>query len=392
MARGKYEELSEYGVAFKNIISGPAPVGRVLNYVILAGQGKLRHKNGYREINLENEIASAWCSEFMVGLGLVTYIEDSKKESFPLSLTPSGKRLYNLLKDIETKFDEDSDVAKCKKQLKKYSKEAYIVFETIFKNSIVFKNLYNYVLNQETNVFKKDTFMDEYFGFFKLLYTGEVYNPDVKTSTAKNRVPSLLQFCDFFDLVTEDKENNVSVYKFDFSRLGLCNNEYSYIKIDEDILTELEEQEENDQQFEQMLIDNYGFDGTITHEIVSRCSEVQRIFRNNLISKYGMKCAICDKDIEAVLIASHIKPASNCNVVDKADCENGILLCAIHDKLFDRYLITFDSETGVLVYKDILKDKLEEYQLYEGLKLPNEYMTEDRKKFLKLHNNKFYNK
>ena len=42
----KYVSLSAYGVELKNLISGPAPVGRILNYLNLAGNGLLKHKNG----------------------------------------------------------------------------------------------------------------------------------------------------------------------------------------------------------------------------------------------------------------------------------------------------------------------------------------------------------
>ena len=30
-----YVDLNEYSIAFKQLISGPAPVGRILNYLIL---------------------------------------------------------------------------------------------------------------------------------------------------------------------------------------------------------------------------------------------------------------------------------------------------------------------------------------------------------------------
>lgn len=33
-----YIKLSDYKVSFKQLISGPAPVGRILNYVILTGK------------------------------------------------------------------------------------------------------------------------------------------------------------------------------------------------------------------------------------------------------------------------------------------------------------------------------------------------------------------
>ena len=55
----KYILLSTYRIELKNLISGPAPVGRILNYLNLTGNGCLKHKNGYRLTNLINNVASA---------------------------------------------------------------------------------------------------------------------------------------------------------------------------------------------------------------------------------------------------------------------------------------------------------------------------------------------
>lgn len=128
----------------------------------------------------------------------------------------------------------------------------------------------------------------------------------------------------------------------------------------------------------------------MAREIVTRNSSVQNLFRNNLIAKYGSKCAICNKSIESVMVASHIVPASESNVIEKADCENGLLLCALHDKLFDRYLISFDFLTGKLIYADSLKGKLDEYQLSDDLSLEDRFMTDERKDYLMKHNMAFY--
>ena len=140
------------------------------------------------------------------------------------------------------------------------------------------------------------------------------------------------------------------------------------------------------------LVAKYGVNGTVAREMVIRNSEVQSLFRNNLFAKYGVRCAVCGKTIEKVLIASHIKPASLCDVIEKANCENGIVLCALHDKLFDRYLITFEEKAGKLKYSKILADKLQKYQLDEGFCLPSQYLTEERQAFLQHHNKAFCNK
>lgn len=390
MQNREYEKLTNYGVEFKNVISGPAPVGRVLNYVIMAGNGQLNHKNGYRALDLKDNIGSAWCTEFMVGLGLIRYNVDKKLTFYPIYLTEKGQNLFNFLKNFKNVFDESNDSMICKKQLKEFSEDAYEYFEIIFKNSIVLKNLITYILNCETNKFIKDIFMDDYFEFFKKLYEGSSdYNRNARTSTAKNRVPSLIQFCEFFNYVSIDKNSEgKTIYVFNTEKMKTKEN--GFIDLSSELLQDLKNENNVNENIASFLEEKYGLDGTVIHEIISRNSNVQKIFRSNLIAKYGRKCMVCDKNIDEILVASHIKPASECDVFGKADCENGLLLCALHDKLFDRYFISFDSETGKILYAKVLENQLDEFQLNKDFVLYKEILTEERKKFLKIHNDEFY--
>lgn len=392
MEKKEYEKMSEYGVEFKNIISGPAPVGRVLNYTIRAGNQVLNHKNGYRSLDLKDNIGSAWCTEFMVGLGLIRYEVDKRKEFYPIFLTNKGQKLFSLLQGFEGWFDEDNDASSCKEQLLNFSKDAYNYLEYVFKSSIILKNLITYIINNQTNVFLKNLFMDDYFEFFKRLYEGSTtYNRNSRTSTAKNRVPSLIQFCEFFNYVYTDKDTNgETIYVFNLEKMTKSTETYDFIELTGEVLQQLKKESDYNEKMAQYLVEKYGINGTVVHEIISRNSSVQQIFRNNLISKYGLKCMLCEKYIDEVLIASHIKPASECDVVSKANCENGLLLCALHDKLFDRYLISFDFTTGKLLYSKILESQLAEYQLKEGFTLPEAVLTPERRNFLMEHNMEFY--
>ena len=49
-----------------------------------------------------------------------------------------------------------------------------------------------------------------------------------------------------------------------------------------------------------------------------------------------LKCAMCSITTESFLIASHIKPWKDCNDKERLDLENGLLLCAKYDWLFDK--------------------------------------------------------
>lgn len=376
-----YIDLADYGIKFKNLISGPAPVGRILNYLILIGEGKLMHKNGARDLQLNNYIASAWCSEFMVGLNLSYYVDGGNTNIYPIYLTSSGKKLYDLLKECRVSFDENDD-DNCKKQLISYNQAAYELFFSIFKNSPVCINLYRYICNASTNKFSKATFLDDYFECFKVRYEGGVYNRNSRTSTAKNRVPSLIQLCHFFGCVDIDANN----YTFDVEKLKTVK-EYKFITIDETKLRKLKSDNNDDEKIIKNLIENFGVDGTVAREVVVRNSSLQALFRNNLIAKEGCKCAICNKKLEEVLIASHIVPfAESETVEEKADYENGLLLCALHDKLFDKHLISFDFNNGKLMYSNLLNDCLQEYQLCETLSLESRFLTTNRKLYLLKHN------
>ncbi|KEH92842.1 hypothetical protein Z962_11330, partial [Clostridium botulinum C/D str. BKT12695] len=69
----------------------------------------------------------------------------------------------------------------------------------------------------------------------------------------------------------------------------------------------------------------------------------QENFRKQLIKCYG-KCVLCDIKHESMLKASHIKPWSDSNNTERLDFFNGFLLCANHDALFDKGLISFDDD------------------------------------------------
>ena len=78
-------------------------------------------------------------------------------------------------------------------------------------------------------------------------------------------------------------------------------------------------------------------------ETVTKARVGQGYFRDLLINKYSCKCALCNISTDSMLTASHIKEWSESTDDEKLDENNGILLCAHHDALFDKHLITFDN-------------------------------------------------
>jgi predicted restriction endonuclease len=75
---------------------------------------------------------------------------------------------------------------------------------------------------------------------------------------------------------------------------------------------------------------------------------VQGFFRDAVLSSYEFKCAMCSLDLPELLSASHIIPWSQ-NVTLRADPRNGLSLCAIHDRAFDRGLLSIGDSFNILL-------------------------------------------
>jgi len=79
---------------------------------------------------------------------------------------------------------------------------------------------------------------------------------------------------------------------------------------------------------------------------------VQRFFRDTVLASYNFNCAVCRISLPAMLNASHIIPWA----LDKqrrADPRNGMCLCALHDRAFDRGLIAVREDFKIAVSREI---------------------------------------
>ena len=91
-------------------------------------------------------------------------------------------------------------------------------------------------------------------------------------------------------------------------------------------------------------------------------------------------------DNKKLLVASHIKPWAICNNVERVDVNNGLLLCANMDKLFDNGLITF-SNNGKLSVSSILgKDNQSRLNIESGM-IFDLKLNENMKEYLEYHRN-----
>ncbi|MBQ8707820.1 MAG: HNH endonuclease [Succinivibrionaceae bacterium] len=87
----------------------------------------------------------------------------------------------------------------------------------------------------------------------------------------------------------------------------------------------------------------------------------QDFFRNSVLSAYRNRCCITGIENSQLLVASHIKPWS----VSDADRErtnpcNGLCLNALHDKAFDRGLITITADYRILISPRIADSGMDE--------------------------------
>lgn len=76
----------------------------------------------------------------------------------------------------------------------------------------------------------------------------------------------------------------------------------------------------------------------------------QQKFREAMLDYWGGACAVTAVALPEVLRASHAKPWAECaSDAERLDVFNGFLLVANLDALFDRFLISFDDEGGLLI-------------------------------------------
>lgn len=120
-------------------------------------------------------------------------------------------------------------------------------------------------------------------------------------------------------------------------------------------------------------------------EVIVKARRGQGKFRESLINKYDNRCIMTDISISQVLVASHIKPWVVCNNQERVDVNNGLLLSATYDRLFDSGLITFDINGKIKISSMISKENANKLNLTYGKKYNIKYHPE-MNKYIKYHN------
>jgi predicted restriction endonuclease len=104
----------------------------------------------------------------------------------------------------------------------------------------------------------------------------------------------------------------------------------------------------------------------------------QHQLRKKDIEFYGSKCVLCGIDNMDLLNVSHIKPVSLFKE-DAGKVENTLLLCSLHDSMFDKGLISIDKDGSIMI-----SGKLEKSQS-KRLKEEVEFLSNKRLSAEELH-------
>jgi hypothetical protein len=117
----------------------------------------------------------------------------------------------------------------------------------------------------------------------------------------------------------------------------------------------------------------------------------QSKFRKDLLTTPNKnKCIFTGIKDSKLLIAGHIKPWSISKNNERLDINNGILLTPTFDKLFDKFLISFD-ENGNVIYSKKIEDYvwINLFPSFEDIKNVKIIITNQNKDYLEYHRNFF---
>lgn len=112
-------------------------------------------------------------------------------------------------------------------------------------------------------------------------------------------------------------------------------------------------------------------------------------YRTELECAWDGKCAVTGCSVGVALRASHIKSWAESSDAERLDNNNGLLLIATLDALFDRFLISF-SDTGVmLVSSSLPRDQFGLLGLGGALRKP---LNVEQRNYLSYHRGQFMEK
>ncbi|MCW6038602.1 HNH endonuclease [Spirulina subsalsa FACHB-351] len=130
----------------------------------------------------------------------------------------------------------------------------------------------------------------------------------------------------------------------------------------------------------------------VTRQVKQRIR--QNLFREMVLSAYNHQCCLTGNPVPELLIASHILPWSQFPE-QRMNPHNGLCLARTQDAAFDRGLISFDENYGLLISSRLrnflphktLQDNFLDYQ-NKPLQLPHKFLPSSE--FLQYHRTHIY--
>jgi len=272
----------------KYLVSGPAPLGRILNYIKRIKLGQ--YKSSVRGPRLRDpQNLDDWTTCFMVGLGLIK--KPKRTPTLKIQLTNNGEKIYSLIKDLPAFTDRlgksKLDMLIIKQQLRNSHPQLYQSLKEVFLSSDSLKNLAIFFRNKNVRHIDRRQFYKEYGKIFNIYEAGF------------NRLPSIIQIAEFCDILIENG-TKIRVYDRDYI------NEFTIAKTDEALRNIIKEDLKTARPKKEKLdIDEQNFLSDLSGKILpeKKRSVVTLFKRNTRIAKrlkilYQGKCQICNFTFE----------------------------------------------------------------------------------------------
>lgn len=106
-------------------------------------------------------------------------------------------------------------------------------------------------------------------------------------------------------------------------------------------------------------------------------------FRDRLIEEFNGTCPLTKINQPELLRASHIRPWAKSETKERLDPQNGLLLAASADALFDAGFISFDCEGLILISKSLRQETLSALGLHDQMSIGS--VTARRDEYLEYH-------
>ncbi|MEG0034881.1 MAG: HNH endonuclease [Bacilli bacterium] len=224
-----------------------------------------------------------------------------------------------------------------------------------------------YLMNESKTNFEKRTYSHK---VNRLMYETYIMDQDVKIYLfSRNTKRNKYLFKGIFSVLRFAAEGNY---------VELIKN--SSIEVNDILYYQENKQNEEDRivEFEDENLYNYS---------QGKIRRFQGLFRKKLLESNERRCMVCGLEFEEILIASHIKPYSLCeDARESCDVDNGLILCPLHDALFDKGFISFNNKGEIIISEKLKESNWEQLNFSKFNKIE---MNEKKEKFMSFHRDLF---